>query len=71
VVVDIGGGNGQFLTELLTKHPKLHGVVVDFKGQVTRGQAVSAALRSLSASRLGPWGLADAHLIGTHMRACA
>lgn len=42
VVVDIGGGNGQFLAELLAKHTGLQGVLVDQQGQVTRGKQVSS-----------------------------
>ncbi len=40
-MVDIGGGNGQFLAELLAKHPQLRGVLVDQQGQVERGQKVN------------------------------
>lgn len=40
VVVDIGGGNGQFLAELLSRHSALQGVLVDQQGQVERGQKV-------------------------------
>lgn len=42
VVVDIGGGNGQFLAALLSKHPQLRGVLVDQQAQVERGQQVRA-----------------------------
>jgi tRNA G46 methylase TrmB len=44
VVVDIGGGNGQFLAALLSKHPQLRGVLVDQQGQVERGQQVRGSL---------------------------
>lgn len=43
VVVDVGGGNGQFLAELLGRYPHLQGVLFDQQAQVDRGKQVSAS----------------------------
>jgi hypothetical protein len=40
VIVDVGGGNGQFMMELLTKDARLRGVLVDQDEQVHRGKEV-------------------------------
>lgn len=41
VVVDIAGGNGQLLAQLLSKHSSLQGVLVDQQEQVERGKKVT------------------------------
>lgn len=42
-VVDVGGGTGALLTEVLKANPGLHGTVVDFGGVVEQGEARFAA----------------------------
>jgi hypothetical protein len=41
VIVDIAGGNGQLLAELLSKHGSLQGLLVDQQEQVERGNKVN------------------------------
>jgi hypothetical protein len=41
-VVDVAGGNGQFLARLLAAHPKLRGTLFDLAPQVERGKQVRA-----------------------------
>jgi len=38
LVVDVGGGSGHFVMELLRNYPRLKGVVVDQKEQIARGK---------------------------------
>ena len=40
LVVDVGGGSGHFVMELLRNYPRLKGVVVDQKEQIARGKEV-------------------------------
>lgn len=42
-VVDVGGGNGRLLVEILTAHPELRGTVVDLAGPAARAREVFAA----------------------------
>jgi SAM-dependent hydroxylase len=42
-VVDVGGGNGQFLAELLLAHPHLTGTVLDLPDTIGRANQVLAA----------------------------
>jgi hypothetical protein len=42
-VVDVGGGTGAFLAELLRAHPGINGTLVDLPGTVERAAAVLAA----------------------------
>ncbi|MFF3488259.1 methyltransferase [Streptomyces sp. NPDC002701] len=46
-VVDVGGANGQFVLELMTAHPHLHGQVLDLPHAV-EGARAEAAKRGLS-----------------------
>lgn len=39
-MVDVAGGNGQFLARLLAARPRLSGTVFDLRQQVERGQKV-------------------------------
>ena len=40
MVVDVGGGSGHFVMELLRNYPRLKGVVVDQSEQIARGKEV-------------------------------
>lgn len=42
-VVDVGGGTGALLAEILLAHPDIHGILVDFPKTVTRAAATFAA----------------------------
>jgi hypothetical protein len=39
-VVDVGGGTGALLAEILRAHPQIQGTLVDFPGTVTRAEAL-------------------------------
>ncbi len=39
-VVDVGGGTGALLAEILRTHPQLHGTLVDFPGTVARAETL-------------------------------
>jgi len=41
-VVDVGGGTGAMLAEILRTHPDIHGTLVDFPGTVTRSTEIFA-----------------------------
>jgi hypothetical protein len=41
LMVDIAGGNGQLLAQLLSKHSSLQGVLVEQQEQVERGKKVT------------------------------
>jgi 2,7-dihydroxy-5-methyl-1-naphthoate 7-O-methyltransferase len=59
-VVDVGGGKGVVLAEILRAHPSLHGVLVDLPGpvhnaaQYLRDQGVSERAESVPASFFDP-----------------
>jgi len=43
-MVDVGGGTGAMLASLLTRHPHVHGILVDLPGTVARaGELISSA----------------------------
>jgi hypothetical protein len=39
-VVDVGGGTGSLLAEILRTHPQIQGILVDFPGTVARAEAL-------------------------------
>ena len=39
-VVDVGGGTGAMLASLLRRHPRVHGILVDFPGTVARASEI-------------------------------
>ncbi len=42
-IVDVGGGTGEMLAELLRRHPAIHGTLVDFPRTVARAGSMFAA----------------------------
>lgn len=42
LIVDVGGGNGAFLTALLAQHPPLHGIVAELPQVVAQAEALLA-----------------------------
>ncbi len=42
-VVDVGGGTGALLVEILRAHPEIHGTLVDFPGTVARARSLLQA----------------------------
>jgi hypothetical protein len=42
-IVDVGGGTGALLTEILRAHPAIHGTLLDFPGTVARASSILQA----------------------------
>ena len=59
IVVDVGGGTGAMLAELLRAHPHLRGVLVDLPGPVARSQEVFEAAGVAERASVAPQSFFD------------